>query len=130
VTANFIPSATGARTATLTINANAVAQALTLTGTGVAAVKPQLSIDVNSGPPATIFTMSVSGATPSGSLTLNTIYTAPGAPGVLSSTTGWTVDASGNATIATNSDDIGTYESWVVDATTGASSNHVTHTVQ
>jgi hypothetical protein len=130
VTAQFSPSTTGARTATLSINANSTTQSFTLTGTGVTGVKPQLSIDLISGPPSTIFTLTVSGATPGGTLTLNTIYTAQGSPGVLTTSTGWIVDSSGNATMSTNSDDLGSYESWVVDLTTGISSNHVTHTVQ
>jgi hypothetical protein len=130
VSTRFIPGTTGARTATLTINANSTAQTFDLTGTGVAAVKPQLSIDPTTGPPSTLFTLSITGATPSGTLTLNTIYTAPGAPGVPSSTPGWAIDTNGNATIASNSDNVGSYESWVIDNTTGASSNHVTHTVK
>ncbi len=130
VTALFKPAATGARTATLTIDANSTSQTFDLTGTGVAPVKPQLSIDLTTGPPGTIFTLSVSGATPGGTLTLSTVYTAQGGPGTLSTSTGWIIDSAGNATIASNSDDPGTYDSWVVDATTGASSNHVIHIVQ
>lgn len=130
VTTSFIPSATGARAGTLTINANSATQTFDLTGTGVAAVTPRLSIDMTTGPPSTIFTLTVSGATPSGTLTLNTIFTAPGTPGVLTTTTGWAIDAAGNSTIASNSDSVGTYESWVIDVVTGASSNHVTHTVK
>jgi hypothetical protein len=131
VTARFKPATTGARTATVTVSANNATQTFDLSGTGVTPATPHVTIDLTTGPPSTIFTLSVTGATPSGTLTFNTIYTASqGSPGVLTTTSGWAADGSGNATIASNSDERGTYESWVVDATTGVASNHVTHTVQ
>ena len=131
ITTNFKPSTTGARTSTLTIAANGSSSTIDLTGTGVTAVTPHVAIDIAAGPPGTIFTLAVTAATPSSTVTLNTIYRAtPASPGVVTTTAGWATDGSGNATIASNSDDRGTYESWVVDATTGVASNHVTHAVQ
>ena len=73
VTAQFTPTALGARTATLTIGANSATQTFDLTGAGVAPVKPQLMIDLATGPPSTIFTLTVTGATTGGSLTLHTV---------------------------------------------------------
>jgi hypothetical protein len=43
--------------------------------------------------------------------------------------TTWTVDAPGNVTATFITDVGGTYEHWLVDVTSGLSSNHVVHIV-
>jgi hypothetical protein len=131
VTANFKPNTMGARTATLTIGANSTTQTFALTGTGAAVVSPKVSVTPASGSASTVFTVALSGATPSGAVTLHTNYTpSPGNPNIAFASTSWTADASGNLSITTTSNTAGTYENWVVDAATGLSSNHVIHTVQ
>jgi hypothetical protein len=132
VTAQFVPNALGAQAATLTINANATVQsALALTGTGVAAVSPQLSISPASGSTSTVFTLALSGATPSGQLTLNTVYTpSAGNPAISFAPTTWTADASGNLSVSATSNSPGSYENWFVDIASGLSTKHVFHTAQ
>src|SRR5471032_1050430 len=96
VTTQFKPNAIGAQTATLTINANSTSQALALSGTGAAIVNPQVAISPASGSKSTVFTLVVTAATPSGQLTLQTIYTpAAGNPDIAFAPTAWTADASG-----------------------------------
>jgi hypothetical protein len=131
VTAQFTPNALGAQTTTLTINANGANQTFALSGAGIAAVNPHVTISPASGSVSTIFTLSVTGMTPGGSLTLNTAYTpAPGNPSVPFAPTTWTADANGNVTISLTSNAPGTYDNWLVDVASGLSTNHVTHTVQ
>lgn len=127
VTVTFTPNTLGAQTATLTINANSTAQALPVTGTG-ATINPQITISSGGDAAPTVFLLSVTGATPAGSLELHTIYTpAPGNPGGPFPTTTWTADASGNATASVTTDRPGTYEHWFVDLSSGLASNHVFH---
>jgi hypothetical protein len=127
VTVTFTPNATGAQTATLTINANSTAQALPVTGTG-ATIDPQITISSGGDAAPTVFLLSVTGATPAGSLELHTIYTpAPGNPNVAIPTTTWTADASGTVTASVTTDSPGTYEHWLVDLVSGLSTNHVFH---
>lgn len=129
VTARFTPNAVGARTATLTIAANSTTQALSLTGTG-ATVNPQLTISGAGDAAPTVFLLSVTGATPGGPLTLHTIYKpSPGNPGAAFPDASWMADASGNLTANVTTDSPGTYEHWLVDLTSGLSTNHVFHTV-
>lgn len=131
VTTQFKPSALGARTATLTINANSTTQTLSLTGTGAANVNPRVSISPTSGSTSTVFTLSLTAATPSGQLTLNTIYTpSAGNPNIAFAPTTWTADASGNLTVSATSNSPGTYENWFVDVASGLSTSHVIHTAQ
>jgi hypothetical protein len=131
VTAQFTPSATGARTATLTISANSATQTFALNGTAVGPVNPQLTIDITSGPPSTVFTLSFTGGTPNGQLTFNTSYTAaPGNPGASFSPTAYLADANGALTIAATPDAPGVYENWITDESSGRSTTHVIHTVQ
>ncbi len=131
VTTGFTPNAMGAQTATLTINANSTSQELDLTGTGAAIVSPKLAITPASGSGSTLFTASVSAATPSGAIVLQTVYTpAPGNPNISFAPTSWTADASGNLSITVTSNTPGTYENWIVDVASGLASNHVAHTVQ
>jgi hypothetical protein len=130
VTAQFVPDAMGAQTATLTINANSAAQTFRLTGTGVPLVSPHVSVTPAAGSASTVFAVSMTGMTPSGTLTLNTAYTpAQGNPDIPFSPTTWTADASGALTISSTSDAPGTYDNWVVDTASGLSSNHVLHTI-
>ena len=131
VVAGFKPNAMGAQTATLTINANSTSQALALTGTGAAVVSPNAAIAPASGSVSTLFTVSVSGATPSGAITLQTVYTpAPGNADISFAPTSWTADASGNLSITITSNTPGTYENWIVDVASGLASSHIIHTVQ
>jgi hypothetical protein len=131
VTTQFKPSALGAKSATLVINANTKDQTLSLTGTGVAAVNPQLSIAPSTGSATTLFVLTLTGATPSGALSLHTTYTpAPGNADITFSTTTWTADSSGQLTVTSSHDSPGTFENWFVDTTTGLSSNHVVSNVQ
>jgi len=131
VTAQFKPTDTGARTATLNISANSTTQSFALTGTAVGPVNPQLSIDVTSGPPSTVFTLTVIGGTPGGQLTLNTAYTpAQGNPDASFPATAFIADANGGVIIATTPDAPGTYDNWIVEESSGRSTSHVTRTVQ
>jgi len=131
VTAQFTPADAGARTATLNISANSTTQSFALTGTAVGPVNPQLSIDVTSGPPSTVFTLTVVGGTPGGQLTLNTAYTpAQGNPDASFPATDFIADANGGVIIATTPDAPGTYDNWIVDESSGRSTSHVTHAVQ
>ncbi len=131
VTTQFKPNVLGAQTATLTINANSTSQAIALTGTGAANVNPRVSISPASGSTSTVFTLSLTAATPSGQLTLNTIYTpSAGNPNIAFGPTTWTADASGNLIVSATSNSPGTYENWFVDLTSGLSTTHVVHTVQ
>jgi len=131
VTTQFKPNALGAQTATLTINANSTSQTITLTGTGAANVNPRVSISPASGSTSTVFTLSLTGATPSSQLTLSTIYTpSAGNPNISFAPTTWTSDASGNLTVSATSNSPGTYENWFVDVASGLSTTHVFHTAQ
>ena len=131
ITTQFKPSALGDQSATLDINANGKDQSLSLTGTGSQAVNPQLAITPAAGSATTSFTLTLSGATPSGPVSLHTVYTpAPGSNPLAFATTAWTADASGNLTVTSSHDSLGTFENWFVDATTGLSSNHVFSIVQ
>lgn len=131
VTAQFTPTVTGAQTATLNISANSTTQAFALTGTAVGPVNPQLSIDVTSGPPFTAFTLTFTGGTPGGNLTLNTAYVpAPGNPDATFPATTLVADANGGAVLATTPDAPGTYDNWIVDESSGRSTNHISHSVQ
>jgi hypothetical protein len=68
--------------------------------------------------------------TPSGTVELHTNYTpAPGNPPNVVPTTTWLADASGNVTATATDDLSGTYEHWLVDLTSGVSTNHVIQTV-
>ena len=130
VTTQFAPNALGAQTATLAINANSVAQPpLSLTGTG-ANINPRVTISAAGDAAPFVYTFAVTGATPGGTLTLQTIYTpAPGNPPQTFAVTSWIADASGNATASLTTDSPGTYENWLVDVTSGLSTNHVFHSV-
>ncbi len=131
VTAQFKPTALGARTATLTIAANSTSTGLALTGTGVPSVDPKASVTPPTGDATTVFMLSVSAVTPGGQVALHTTYTpAPGNPDNAFATTTWTADASGNLNISASSDRPGVYDNWFVDLTSGLSSNHIIHTVQ
>jgi hypothetical protein len=131
VTTQFKPSAPGDQSATLDINANGKDQSLSLSGTGAQAVNPQLSITPASGSATTSFTLTLSGATPSGSVSLHTVYNpAPGSAPLGFAPTAWTTDASGNLTVTSSHDSLGTFENWFIDTSTGLSSNHVFSTVQ
>jgi hypothetical protein len=129
VTVHFKPSATGSRTGTLTVNANSQTQDLALSGTG-AVINLQVTISSAGDTAPTTFLLAVTGATPGGTLTLNTAYTpAPGHPARTFDSTIWTADSNGAVTASINTDAPGTYEHWLVDATSGLSTNHVFHTV-
>jgi hypothetical protein len=129
VTAQFRPSAIGPRTATLAINANGTTQSLALTGTG-ANVNPQISLVPAGDVAPNVFTVPGSGFTPGGTAELHTNYTpAPGNPPAAVPTTTWLVDTLGNVGASVTTVAPGTYEHWMVDVTSGASSNHVVHTV-
>lgn len=131
ITTQFKPSAVGDRSATLQINANGATDTVPLAGTGSQPVNPQLSITPSGGSATTPFTLTLSGATPSGSVALHTIYTpAPGNDPVSFGTTSWAADSSGKLTVTSSHDSPGTFENWFVDASTGLSSNHVFSTVQ
>ena len=131
VTTRFTPSAMGAQTATLTINANSTSQDLALSGTGAAVINPQVAINPASGSASTVFTLSVTAATPGGQLALNTIYTpAAGSPDIPFATTAWAADASGKLTVSATSDSPGLYENWFVDIASGLATNHIFHAVQ
>jgi hypothetical protein len=131
LTTQFKPSTSGDRSATLQIDANGKQEELSLTGTGSQAVNPQLSIAPTAGSATTPFTLTLSGATPSGSVSLHTIYTpAPGNDPISFGTTAWTADSSGHLTVTSSHDSAGTFENWFVDASSGLSSNHVFSTVQ
>jgi hypothetical protein len=131
ITTQFKPSALGDQSATLDINANGKDQSLSLSGTGSQAVNPQLSITPTAGSSTTSFTLTLSGATPSGPVSLHTVYTpAPGSNPVAFATTAWTADATGHLTVTSSHDSLGTFENWFVDTSTGLSSNHVFSTVQ
>ena len=130
VTAQFKPNAIGARTATLTINANSTSPALSLTGAGAPNVRAQLAVSPASGDATTTFTLSVTGATPLGSLQLQTVYNpAPGAPTVSFTPTLWTADTSGNLTATTTANVRGSYEVWFIDSGNGLATNHILYTV-
>jgi hypothetical protein len=127
VTVTFTPATLGARTATLAITANSTTQALPVTGTG-ATINPQITISGAGDAAPTVFLLSVTGATPAGSLALHTIYTpAQGLPNAAFPDTTWTADASGNVTATVTTDSPGVYEHWFVDLVSGLSSNHVFH---
>jgi hypothetical protein len=127
VTARFKPSALGARNSNLTINANSVTQTLALTGTG-ANVNPQLVLVPAGDVAPNVFTLSGTGATPGGTVELHTTYTtAASTAAIAMPVTTWTVDASGNVTATFTTDGGGTYEHWLVDLTSGLSTNHVVH---
>ena len=131
VTTQFKPNAMGAQTATLTINANSTSQDLALSGTGAAVVNPQVAISPASGSASTVFTLSVTAATPGGQLALNTIYTpAAGNPDISFAATAWTADASGKLTVSATSDSPGIYENWFIDVASGLATNHIFHAVQ
>jgi hypothetical protein len=131
VTAQFTPAAIGARTATLTISANASTQTFELTGSGVATLNPRVDVSPGVAPPSSVFTLSVTGLTAGGQATLLTSYTpAQGNPPLAFDSTVWAADANGALTIASTPDAPGVYENWLVDASSGRSTNHVTHTVQ
>ena len=131
VTAQFKPSALGEQAGTLVINANAQNETLALTGSGTQAVNPQLSIAPTSGSATTLFSLMLTGATPSGQVSLHTSYTpAPGNAPLPFATTPWTADASGQLTVTSSHDSPGTFENWFVDTTSGLSSNHVFSVVQ
>jgi hypothetical protein len=131
ITTQFKPSALGAQAATLQINANAQTQTLSLTGTGSQTVNPRLSITPAAGSASTLFTLTLAGATPSGQVSLITMYTpSPGNPALAFATTFWTADASGQLTVTSSHDSPGTFENWFVDTTSGLSSNHVFSVVQ
>jgi hypothetical protein len=131
ITTQFKPSALGDQSATLEIDANGKEQTLGLTGTGSQAVNPQLSITPTAGSATTSFTLALSGATPSGPVSLHTVYTpAPGSNPLAFTTTNWTADATGHLTVTASHDSLGTFENWFVDTTSGLSSNHVFSTVQ
>jgi hypothetical protein len=129
VTTRFKPSAVGARSATITVNANGKTQDIPLAGTG-ATVNPQVTIAPAGDVAPNVFTLSGTGMTPSGTAELHTTYTpAPGnSPNVVPTTT-WLADASGNVTATATDDRAGTYEHWLVDLTSGVSTNHVIQTV-
>jgi hypothetical protein len=131
ITTQFKPSALGDQSATLQINANGNEQTLSLTGTGSQAVNPQLSITPTVGSATSSFTLTLSGATPSGQVSLHTVYTpAPGNDPLAFATTTWTADATGHLTVTSSHDSAGTFENWFVDTSSGLSSNHVVSTVQ
>ena len=126
VTVAFAPNTLGPRTATLDITANSIKQSLPLSGAG-AAVNPQITISSAGDAAPAVFLIALTGATPTGSLELHTIYTPPqGTPGALATTT-WVADASGNTTASVTTDSPGSYEHWFVDLVSGLSSNHVVH---
>jgi hypothetical protein len=127
VTARFRPGGTGARTGTLTISANSTSQVLSLTGTG-ALINPQVSISGAGDSAPTLFILSVTGATPSGQLALHTIYTPdPGNPTMAFDVVTWTADSSGNLTANVTTESPGLFEHWLVDLSSGLSTNHVFH---
>jgi hypothetical protein len=129
VTTRFKPAALGARSATLAINANGTTQSLSLTGTG-ANVNPQVSLVPAGDIAPTVFTLAGTGFTPGGAVELHTTYTpAPGNPPNVIATTTWVADASGNVSPSVTTDAPGTYEHWLLDVTSGVSTNHVSHTV-
>jgi len=131
ITTQFKPSALGAQAATLVINANSAAETLSLTGTGTQAVNPQLSIAPSAGSATTPFTLTLTGATPGGQVSLHTTYTpAPGSAPIDFATTVWTADSSGQLTVTSSHDSPGTFENWFVDTTSALSSNHVVSVVQ
>jgi hypothetical protein len=131
ITTQFKPTTLGAQSATLVVNADARDESLSLTGTGTQAVNPQLSITPPAGSGSTLFMLTLTGATPGGQLSLHTTYTpAPGNAPIDFSTTLWTADPSGQLTITSSHDSPGTFENWIVDATSGLSSNHVFSVVQ
>jgi hypothetical protein len=129
VNTRFTPSAAGARSATLAINANGTTQDLSLSGTG-ANINPQVSLVPAGDVAPNVFTLPGTGFTPSGGVELHTTYTpAPGNPPNLVPTTTWVADASGNVTASVTTVAPGTYEHWLLDVTSGVSSNHVSHVV-
>ena len=131
VTAQFKPSAIGNQSATLTVSANAKDQTFALTGTGAAAVNPQVTITPATGSTTTPFTLTLTGATPGGQVSLHTAYTpAPGNDAIPFATTVWIADASGQLTVSSSHDSPGTFENWFVDTATSLSSNHVVSVVQ
>ena len=128
VTARFKPSGLGARTGTLTINANNASQGLAFTGNG-ASINPQLTI-ASAGVAPSVFTLALTGATPSGAVELHTTYTpAPGNPPNAIPTSTWTADATGALTAAVTDAASGTYDHWMIDLTSGVSTNHILNTV-
>ncbi len=130
VTARFKPSGLGNRTGTLTVNANGTSQDFALTGTG-ASINPQLAIAAAGDAAPNVFTLSLTGGTPSGPVELHTTYTpAAGQPPNVVPTTTWTTDSAGNVTAAVTTSAPGTYEHWMIDLTSGISTNHVVHVVQ
>jgi hypothetical protein len=129
VTIRFAPNALGARTATLTVNANGKSQDLPLSGTG-ATISPQVTVAPAGDVAPNVFTLNGTGFTPSATAELHTTYTpAPGNPPAAVPTTTWPVDSSGNVTASFTTSAPGTYEQWLVDVTSGVSSNHVVYTV-
>jgi hypothetical protein len=131
VSVTFTPSTVGDQTATLGISANqaALPVSLALTGTG-ATISPQVSISPAGDSAPSVYLLAVTGATPSGTLELHTIYTpAPGNPAVAFVTTTWTADTTGATTASITTDSPGAYEHWLVDLTSGLATNHVFHAV-
>jgi hypothetical protein len=129
VTAQFKPSTLGARSANLTINANGATQTFGLTGTG-AVVNPHAVLVPAGDVAPNVFTLSGTSATPGGIVELHTTYTtAASMASIAMPVTTWTVDASGNVTATFMTDAGGTYEHWLVDVTSGLSTNHVVHIV-
>ena len=129
VSTQFKPSAIGPRSATLAINANGTTQSLSLTGGG-ANVNPQISLVPAGDVAPNVFTLPGTGFTPSGSVELHTTYTpAPGNPPNVFPTTTWLADTLGNVTATVTTTAPGTYEHWLLDVTSGVSSNHVSHIV-
>jgi hypothetical protein len=100
---------------------------LSLTGTG-ALINPQVSISGAGDSAPTLFILSVTGATPSGQLALHTIYTPdPGNPTMAFDVVTWTADSSGNLTANVTTESPGLFEHWLVDLSSGLSTNHVFH---
>jgi hypothetical protein len=129
VTARFRPTGVGAQSSTLTINANGTTQSLTLTGTG-ANINPQVTLAAAGDVAPNVFTLTGTGFTPNGLVELHTTYTpAPGNPPNVVPTTTWLADAVGNVTASVTTVAPGVYEHWLLDVTSGVSSNHVSHTV-
>lgn len=129
VTTQFKPSAIGPRSATLAINANGTTQTFALTGTG-ANLNPQISLVAAGDVAPNVFTLPGTGFTPGGTAELHTIYTpAPGNPPAAIPTTTWVADTLGNVAASVTTVAPGTYEHWLVDVTSGVSSNHVVHIV-
>jgi len=129
LTIRFTPATLGDKTSTLTVDANSTTQTLSLTGTAVA-VAPQLSIAPAGDLAPGVLTVTGTGGTPGGTAELHAVAVSSAAgPQNVIATTRWPLDTSGGFTAAIALDQSGSYDLWLVDLTSGVSSQHVVYAV-